>query len=115
MFNNQHNYQLQKLSLAARVASVSSLYTLSLVHEFMSCNLLKIGPPLKISKPSPSFLSQVVTKGAFLLKVRPPIYGAVHAVMLSKCMSIAESLHAYINRASLLPLKINLNYKYSFK
>ena len=33
------------------------------------------------NKPIPN---EVVAKGAFLLKVRPPIYAAVHAVMLSK-------------------------------
>ena len=29
-------------------------------------------------------MNEVFTKGAFLLKVHPPIYAAVHAVMLSK-------------------------------
>ena len=65
----------------------------------------------------PPFVKEVVAKGAFLLKVRPPIDAAVHVVMLSKnhwssstvqeegqycyciskCMTqrgIAESLHA---------------------
>ena len=32
----------------------------------------------------PPFLNEVVAKGAFLSKVCPPIYVAVHAVMLSK-------------------------------
>ena len=45
-------------------------------------NLPKRSPPLKIRPPL--FLNEVVAKGAFLSKVRPPIYAAVHAVMLSK-------------------------------
>ena len=32
----------------------------------------------------PFSLNEVVVKGAFLSKVRPPIYAAVHGVMLSK-------------------------------
>ena len=46
---------------------------------------VKISNPPKISPPSkirpPPFLNEVVAKGAFLSKVRPPIYAAVHAVM----------------------------------
>ena len=73
----------------------------------------------------PSFLNEVVAKGAFLSKVRSPIYAAVHAVMLSKkhrrsssskkagvhhwcyCVSksmtkrgIAKTLHAQLTRAT---------------
>ena len=77
----------------------------------------------------PPFLNEVVTKGAFLCKVHPPICAVVHGVMLSKKhqrsstlqeeglinegrhhllllhkqvhykRSIAELLHAYITRA----------------
>ena len=32
----------------------------------------------------PPFLNEIVAKGAFLLKVRPPICAVVHAVMSSK-------------------------------
>ena len=46
-------------------------------------NLLKIGPHLKISPP-PFFLNEIISKDAFLLKVWPPIYAIVHAVMQSK-------------------------------
>ena len=45
-------------------------------------NLLKIGPHSKISPPL--FLNEIVAKDAFLLKVCPPIYAIVHAVMQSK-------------------------------
>ena len=81
-------------------------------------NLLKINPPSKIRPPP--FLNEVFAKGTFLSKVRPPIYAAVHAVMLSKKhqrssskadmhaplhkqahdkRGIAEPLHAQITRA----------------
>ena len=36
------------------------------------CNLLKKGSPSKISPPN--FLNEVVAKGTFLPKARPPIY-----------------------------------------
>ena len=45
-------------------------------------NLPKISPPSKIRPPP--FLNEVVAKDSFLSKVRPPIYAAVHAVILSK-------------------------------
>ena len=45
-------------------------------------NLLKKAHPQKYAHPP--FLNEVVAMGAFLSKVRPPIYGAVYAVMLSK-------------------------------
>ena len=75
-------------------------------QNYMYRNLLKVGPSLQIP-----FWNQA--KRAFLSKVRPPIYTAVHAVMLSKKhrrsstervydkRGIAESLHAYINKARL--------------
>ena len=40
--------------------------------------------PTLENKPTPTFLNEVVAKGAFLLKVRQPICAAVHAVMLGK-------------------------------
>ena len=40
-------------------------------------------PTLK-NKPTPFFLNEIVAKDAFLLKVCPPIYAIVHAVMQSK-------------------------------
>ena len=49
---------------------------------FYYCKLPKISPHSKIRPPP--FLSKVVAKGAFLSKVRPPIFATVHAVMLSK-------------------------------
>ena len=45
-------------------------------------NLPKIAHPRKYVHPP--FLNEVVAKSAFLSKVHPPIYVAVHAVMLSK-------------------------------
>ena len=45
-------------------------------------NLPKISPPSKYAHPP--FLNEVAAKGAFLSKVRPPIYVAVHAALLSK-------------------------------
>ena len=42
----------------------------------------KIGPPSKISHPL--LLNKVVATGAFLLKADTPVYGNIHAVMLSK-------------------------------
>ena len=91
-------------------------------------NLLKISPPSKISPPP--FLNEVVAKGAFLSRkynVLPPIYAAVHAVMLSKKQhkgrhvpllslpkqahdkrSIAESLHAQITRARLTACEVGV-------
>ena len=39
-------------------------------------NLMKIGPL--------PFLNEIITKGAFLSKARPPIYATVHAVMCKK-------------------------------
>ena len=56
------------------------------------CNLLKISPPSKIHPPR-FFKNEVVAKGAFLLKVHPPMYAAVHAVML-KAGSTEEGRHA---------------------
>ena len=41
-------------------------------------NLPKINPPSKIHPPP--FYNEVVAKGAFLSKLRPPIYATVHAV-----------------------------------
>ena len=49
---------------------------------FVYHNLPKIGPSPKIGHPS--FLKKVVAKGAFLLKVCPPIYAVAHAVVLTK-------------------------------
>ena len=99
-------------------------------------NLPKISPPSKIRPPP--FLNEVVAKGAFLSKVRPPIYAAVHAVMLSKKhrrssttqeegltnegrhnllllhkqahdkRGIAESLHAQITRARLTVCEVGV-------
>ena len=63
------------------------LATLELLYR----NLLKIGPPSKISPPP--FLNEVVAKGAFLSKVRPPIYATVHAVMLSKKCQRSSTVH----------------------
>ena len=45
-------------------------------------NLPKISPPSKIRPPP--FFKWSCYKGCFSLEVRPPIYAAVHAVMLSK-------------------------------
>ena len=56
-------------------------------------NLPKISPPSKIRPPP--FLNEVATKDAFLSKVRPTIYAAVQAVMLSKKhKEVAEGRHA---------------------
>ena len=57
--------------------------------ELLYCNLLKIGPPSKISPPT--FLNEVVAKGAF--KVRPPIYATVDAVMLSQKRQRSSTMH----------------------
>ena len=88
------------------------------------CTVISENKPTLENTPTP-LLYEVVAKGAFLSKVHPPIYPAVHAVMLSKkhrrsstkadmhhccyCVSkqahdkggIAESLHAQITRARL--------------
>ena len=65
-------------------AAVHSQQLLKEVSTFTHMNTIisKKNPPSKIS-PLP-FLNEVVAKGAFLSKVHPLIYAAVHAVMLSK-------------------------------
>ena len=55
---------------------------------FSQCNRSRTIISRKYAHPQkyahPPFLTEVVAKGAFLSKVRPPIYATVHAVMLSK-------------------------------
>ena len=82
-------------------------------------NLPKISPPSEIRPPP--FLNEVV---AFLLKVHPPIYATVHAVMLASKKQhegrpllllrkqahdktgIAESLHVKITKARLTACEV---------
>ena len=107
-------------------------------HVYMASSTVtsKIGSTLEISPPP--FLNKDVAKGAFLSKVRLPIYATVHAVMLSKKhrrsstvqekgltnegrhhllllhnqahnkRGIAESLHVYITRAGLTACEVGI-------
>ena len=47
-------------------------------------NLSKNRPTLKNKPMHLPFLNEVVAKGTFLLKVLPPIYAIVHAILFSK-------------------------------
>ena len=67
----------------------------------MYCNPQKIGPPSE-NKPIPQKV--VVAKGAFLSKIWPPIYAAVHVIMLSTKAVLCKRRHAHdkINTAKSL-------------
>ena len=61
-----------------------------------------------LKKAHPSLLIGVVAKGAFLSKVRPPIYAIVHAVMLrSTKEAVQEEELTYEGRHMLLHKQVN--------